>query len=164
MGAGKPRARAGRGSVVSVGAASVVIGVAALAGGCASAPSALALAAGQSPGRALPTVTPASVPALGGLTYGTFPATNDGLRALTLCEQWAGLRAEYVARIPADTPYQREQWFSGREWEAAFSADSPLKTDPAYTGISTAFGLASAGDAASIASARLLDKACAAAD
>jgi hypothetical protein len=143
--------------------------VAVLAGACghvsAASPAAgQASAAGQAPGPATPTVTPSTVPVLGKLAFGTFPSTWDGTRALTLCEQWSGLRGEYVARVRADTPYQLEQWFSSTVWRAAFSANSPLRVDPAYSNISTAFGLASTGEAASIASARLLDKACAAVD
>jgi hypothetical protein len=105
-------------------------------------------------------VTPASVPALGKLTFGKFPATADGIRALTLCEQWSRLRGEYVSRVRADTPYQLEQWFSSAAWTTAFNAGSRLRNDPAYGDISTAFGLATTGEAASISSARLLDKAC----
>ena len=104
------------------------------------------------------------MPVLGKLTFGTFPSTWDGTRALMLCEQWSGLRGEYVSRVQADTPYQLEQWFSSDVWQAAFSASGPLVVDPAYGDISTAFGLAATGEAASIASARFLDKACAAAD
>jgi hypothetical protein len=156
MRAGKP------GILACLGIAAT--GVAALATAC-SAPSSLSLAAGQSPaGRATPTMTPSPVAVLGQLSFGTFPATQDGERALMLCEDWAGLRGEYVGRILAQTPYQLEQWFSSAAWRPAFSADSPLKTDPAYSKITTAFSLATAGQAASIANARSLDRACAAAD
>ena len=159
MGAGKLRVLAGRG-VVAVGAAAL----AALAAACSHAASASTPAAGQTPGPATPTVSPSTVPVLGAMTYGTFPATKDGMSALTLCEQWAVLRGQYAGHVRSDTPYQLEQWFSSALWHAAFSANSPLRADPAYTGISTSFGLATTGEAASIHSARLLDKACAAAD
>jgi hypothetical protein len=45
-----------------------------------------------------------------------------------------------------------------------FVANRPLRVDPDYSQISTAFGLATTGESASIASAKLLDNACAAAD
>jgi hypothetical protein len=159
MGAAKLRVLAGHG-VVAVGGAAL----AALAAACSNAASLPSPAAGQTPGPATPTVSPSTVPVLGAMTYGTFPATKDGVSALTLCEQWAGLRGQYVSRVRSDTPYQLEQWFSSPVWHAAFSANSPLRVDPAYTGISIGFGLATTGEAASIPSARLLDKACAAAD
>jgi hypothetical protein len=135
----------------------VALGLAALATACGSAPSGTGLA--------VPSVTPTSVPVLGKMTFAAFPNTWDGLRALTVCEQWAGLRAEYVANVKADTPYQLEQWFSSTPaWTAAFGANSELKTDPNYINISNAFGMVTAGDAASLSSARLLDQACAAGD
>ena len=148
MGVRMPRALAGLGIAA--------LAVCALAAGCGSAPQVAALqvaAAGASPG-------PAS-PSLGKLTIGSFPATPDGADAQVVCEQWAGLRAEYVARVGADTPYQLEQWFSGPAWAAAFTAGKPLRTDPAYSLINAAFGLATTGAVASIADAKLLDQACA---
>jgi hypothetical protein len=98
------------------------------------------------------------------MSYGTFPETTDGLNALTVCEQWAVLRDQYVGRLRADSPYQLEQWFSGSAWLAAFEANSPLKLDPAYSQINAAFGLVSTGAAASVPNARQLDEACAGAD
>jgi hypothetical protein len=156
MGAGKLRVLAGRGIVA--------VGVAVLAAACGHAASTSSPAAGQTPGPATPTVTPSTVPVLGPMTYGTFPATSDGSSALTLCEQWAVLRGQYVSRVRADTPFQLEQWFSSAVWGTAFTANAPLLTDPAYSEISTAFGVATSGEAASISSARMLDKACSAAD
>lgn len=155
MGAGKLRVLAGRGIVAAAAAV--------LASACTSASSSPS-APGQATGTVTPTVAPSTVPVLGKLSFGTFPATPDGARALMLCEQWSGLRGEYVSRIQADSPYQLEQWFSSAVWQTAFSASRPLVVDPAYSQISTAFGLTTTGEAASIASARLLDKACAAAD
>jgi hypothetical protein len=155
----KLRVLAGRGGI-AVGAA---VG-AALVTACGHASSSLSLAAGQAPAPATPTVTPVPVPVLGQLTFGTFPATMDGIRALALCEQWSGLRAQYVYRVQTDTPFELEQWFSSSAWLPSFVADRPLRTDPAYSKISTAFGLVSNGDAASVGNARLLDGACAAAD
>ena len=160
MGARKLRILAGRGGI----AVGVAVGAALITACGQASSSSLSLAAGQAPAPATPTVTPSSVPVLGELTFGPFPATMDGLQALTLCEQWSGLRAQYVSRVQADTPFQLEQWFSGSAWLPAFAADRPLRTDPAYSRMSTAFGLVSNGQAASIASARLLDGACAAAD
>jgi hypothetical protein len=157
MGAGKLRVLAGRGVAAA--------GLVALAAACGHASAAPWPAASQTPGPATPTVTPAAAPVLGPLTYGTFPATKHGEDALTVCEQWAQLRGQYVARVrPPHTAYQLEQWFSGPVWQAAFAADAPLRADPAYTGISVAFTVATSGDAASIRSARMLDQACAAAD
>ena len=101
---------------------------------------------------------------LGSMSYGTFPASTDGMDALTVCEQWAVLRDQYVGRVRADTPYQLEQWFSGPAWLPAFKANKPLKTDPDFSQINTAFGLVSTGAAASVSNAELLDKACASAD
>jgi hypothetical protein len=155
---------AGKKLCVLAGHGIVAVGLAALASGCGHASSSLSLAAEQTPGSATPTVIPSSVPVLGKLTFGTFPATTDGIRALMVCEQWAGLRGEYVSRVQADTPYELEQWFSSAVWRPAFTANSPLRVDPAYGDISTAFGLTTSGQSASIASARLLDKACATVD
>ena len=104
------------------------------------------------------------MPVLGQLTLGLFPSTGNGAQALMLCEQWAGLRGAYVARVRADTPYELEQWFSSTAWRQAFTANRLLRADPAYSDISTAFGLATTGQAASIASARFLDRACTQAD
>ena len=142
------------------------LGVALLVSGCATMrSSSSSLAPGQSPsGRATPTVTPQAAPVLGPMSYGTFPASKDGMDALIVCEQWAALRDQYVERVRTDTPYQLEQWFSSPAWLPAFQANSPLKTDPDYSQINTAFGLVSTGAAASVANAELLDKACATAD
>jgi hypothetical protein len=156
MGAGWRRVLAGRGVLT--------VGLAALAAACGSVSAGSPPGAGQSPGTATPTVTPSAVPVLGPMTYGAFPATAHGADALTLCEQWAGLRGQYVSRVQADTPYQLEQWFSSQVWLTARTANNPLRNDPAYSHIDVAFGLAIAGEAASIASARWLDRACAAAD
>ena len=156
MGAGKLRVLAGRGIVAA--------GVAVLASACTSASSSSPPAPGQVTGTVTPTVAPSTVPVLGKLSFGTFPATPGGTRALMLCEQWSGLRGEYVSRVQADSPYQLEQWFSSAVWQTAFNAAGPLVVDPAYGQISTGFGLAATGEAASLSSARLLDKACAAAD
>jgi len=161
-GAGKLRAGVSRGRVVCA-----AIGLAAVAAGCATASAAAAPASGQSEsaGVATPTVTPTAVPALGKMTLGTFPGTEDGTEALALCEQWAGLRADYVTSLRHDTPFQLEQWFSSDiSWLTAFAANRPLKTDPNFMYISTAFGLVSTAAEASISNARLLDQACAAAD
>jgi hypothetical protein len=159
MGAGKLRVRACRG-VAAVGVATL----AGLAAGCGHASSTAPLAPGQTLTPATPTMTPSVVPVLGQLTFGTFPSTMDGTRALSLCEDWAELRAQYVARVGKETPYELEQWFSGPAWRPAFNANSPLRTDPNYGAIDTAFGLATTGGTASITEAKLLDKACAAAD
>jgi hypothetical protein len=158
MGAGKLRVLAGRGVVA--------VGVAVLASACsqASAPSSPASGVATPTTPATPTVVPSTVPVLGRLTFGTFPSTWDGTHALMLCEQWSGLRGEYVSRVQADTPYQLEQWFSSTAWGAAFTDSAPLVADPAYGNISAGFGLAASGEVASISNARLLDKACAAAD
>jgi len=159
MGVRKLRVLARRGGI----ALGVAVG-AALATACGHASSSLSLAAGQTPGPATPSVTPSSVPVLGKLNFGPFPATEDGIRALKLCEAWSGLREQNVYRVRADTPFELEQWFSSAVWRPAFTANSPLRTDPAYTKISSAFGLATTGQGASISSARMLDKACSEAD
>jgi hypothetical protein len=157
MGAGRPRVLAGRGVAA--------VGVAALAAACGHAASTSSPAAGQTPGPATPSVPPSTVPVLGPMTYGQFPATRDGESALTVCEQWAELRGQYVSRVQAEhTPYQLEQWFSGPTWQTAFSASNPLRIDPSYANIGVAFVVATSGDAASIPNAKVLDRACAAAD
>ena len=137
-----------------------------LASGCASRLSSSSLAPGPTPGSATATatVTPQTVPVLGSMSYGTFPASTDGMDALAVCEQWAGLRDDYVGPLRAETPYQLEEWFSGPAWRPAFMANKPLKTDPAFSQINAAFGLASTGAAASVSNAKLLDAACASAD
>jgi hypothetical protein len=160
MGAGKPRVLA----CAWAAALGLALGVALLASGCSSVSSSSLLAVMQDPGTATPTVMPESVPVLGQMHYGKFPSTTDGIDALTVCEQWAVLRDQYVGRVRADTAYQLEQWFSSPAWLPAFQADRPLKTDPDYSHVNAAFGLASTGAAASVSNAELLDKACSSAD
>jgi len=167
MGKGKPRVAVGAGSVAPGLAWLPLLALLALltplAGGCVSRSSSSSPAPGPTPS-ATATVTPQTVPVLGSMSYGTFPASTDGTDALVVCEQWAGLRDEYVGRLRADTPYQLEQWFSGPAWRPAFMANKPLKTDPAFSEINAAFGLVSTGAAASVPNAKLLDSACASAD
>jgi hypothetical protein len=163
MGARKPRVLACAGKFALAAGTLGMALLALLASGCGSV-SPLLAAPDQTPGPATPTVTPQSAPGLGSMSYGTFPASADGLNALTVCEQWAGLREDYVARLHADTPYQLEQWFSSPAWRPAFLANRPLKYDPDYSQINTAFGLVSTGAAASVWEAKMLDKACADAD
>jgi hypothetical protein len=142
-----------------------VLAAGAVAAGCATAVAATPASPPGRPGTAAPAVAPSAVPVLGRLTLGTFPATTDGTAARTLCEQWAGLRGQYIPQLRHDTPFQLERWFSVTpQWLTAFAANTPLKTDPAYLYISTAFGLVSTAAAASVPSARLLDAACTAAD
>ena len=148
--------RAGRLRVLA-GQGIVVIGVAALAGACSSASSSVSMFAKA-------TVTPSPVPLLGKLTMAPFLATPDGEHGLVLCEQWALLRGQYVSQVKADTPNQLDLWFSGREWATALSAERGLATDPLYSHLSVAFGIAVVPDVASIANARQLDAACAAGD
>ncbi len=171
MGAGKPRfgVRAGSAApgLALVPLLALLTLLALLASGCVnmrSSPALLAVGPTPDPATATATVTPQAVPALGPMSYGTFPASTDGMDALTVCEQWAMLRGEYVGRLRADTPYQLEQWFSGPAWRLAFQASRPLKTDPTFSKINAAFGLASTGAAASVSNARLLDAACASAN
>lgn len=146
MGAGRLRVLAGLGIVA--------IGVVALAGACSGASSTSPVGT--------PTVTPSPVPVLGKLTLAAFPSTTDGEQALELCEQWALLRGQYVSHVEADTPYQLDLWFSGPEWTTALSAQNTIDVNPFYSQLSTAFGIAMVPDVASIANARLVDKACAA--
>jgi hypothetical protein len=155
MGAGKRRAL--RVSVLGV--------LAVLAGGCSHAATTVPPAAGQTPAPIAPTMTPSPVPALGPLRLGVFPSTWGGANALQVCEDWGWLRGQYAARVQAgDTAFQLEQWFSGGAWQPAFTASSPLLANPGYNGISTAFGMATIGQLASIARAKQLDAACARAD
>jgi hypothetical protein len=171
MGAGKPRVAAcagpGAPGLALLPLLAMTALLALLASGCVNKTSpVLALAPGQTPGlaTATATVSPQAVPVLGSMSYGTFPASRHGMDALVVCEQWAALRDEYVGRLRADTPYELEQWFSGRAWRTAFQADRPLKTDPDFSQINAAFGLVSTGAAASASNAKLLDEACASAD
>jgi hypothetical protein len=152
MGAGKPRAGISRGAGVIA-----ALGAVALVAGCTAA-------SADTPGPGAGEATPAGVPVLGPMSLGTFPATEDGAAARTVCEQWARLRADYVPSLRRDSSFELEQWFSSARWLPAFTANSPLKTDPRYLYISTAFGLVTEPSAASVGSARDLDKACALAD
>jgi hypothetical protein len=154
MGAGRLRA------LVGCGAAA---GLALLVSACAStAPAATTAVVAAGPAR--PATAPGFVAGLGRMSYGTFSSSWGGTRALIVCQQWAGLRGQYVTRVRADTPFQLEQWFSGAAWLPSFVANTSIKDDPAYSSVSTAFGLVSTGAAASMGSARDLDRACAAAD
>lgn len=137
----------------------VAVAVAVLASACTSSSSTLA---NGEPVPATPSVTPTSVPVLGGMKLATFPQTWDGMRALQVCEQWALLRGEYVSRVQKDTTLQLELWFSDGAWTTAFSANSALKTDPTYMHISTDLGIVTAPRGASISAAQMLDASCAA--
>ena len=144
-----------------VSAVVVLAAVAALTAGCGHATP----APGQALPPATPTMTPTAVPGLGPLALGTFPATWGGAKALRLCEDWAGLRGAYAARVQAgDTAFQLEQWFSAGAWQDAFAASGPLQVNPGYNQIAAAFGMATIGQTAGIAQARRLDAACRAAD
>jgi hypothetical protein len=109
-------------------------------------------------------MTPSAAPVLGPLKLGTFPGTWGGINALHVCEDWAGLRGDYVVHLTSDTKYQLEQWFSSAAWQPAFSAAGPLSVNPAFGEISLAFGQATTTATASIAAARQFDRACEAAD
>jgi hypothetical protein len=160
MGAGKLRGL----GIAAAGAAALAV-LTVFAGGCSSATLPSSLVPGQTAPPLTPTMTPSAVPVLGQLTLGPFPTTKHGEDALQLCEYWAGLRGQYVARVTAgDTAFQLEQWFSSAAWQPAFVANGPLQTDPSYDEISIAFGLATTGQTAAIAQAKGLDAACAAAD
>jgi succinate-semialdehyde dehydrogenase/glutarate-semialdehyde dehydrogenase len=139
--------------------------LAAAAGGCSHAALPASPAPGTTPPPLTPTVTPTAVPVLGTLTLGVFPATQGGADALQVCEDWAGLRGQYIARVLAgDTPAQMELWFSSAAWQPAFSANGPLKVNPAYGNISVALGMATIGQTAGVTEAKRLDAACTAAD
>jgi hypothetical protein len=138
----------------------VAVAVAVLASAC-SGSSSSTLANGQ-PAPATPSVTPTSVPVLGGMKLAAFPQTWDGMRALQVCEQWALLRGEYVSRVQTDSTHQLELWFSDGAWNTAFTANSALKTDPSYMHISTDLGIATAPGGASISAGQMLDASCAA--
>ena len=157
MGAGKLRVFAVRGGAV-VFAAAVA---AALAAGCGSV---TATPPGAGAGRAARRPRP-SVPELGTLTLGSFPATSGRRARRRRCASSGPGCAASTSPAPPDTPFQLEVWFSTapRGWPRS-PQNSPLKSDPSYIEITTRFGLASTAAAASIANARALDKACAAAD
>jgi hypothetical protein len=149
MRAGKLRELAGCGVLAA--------GVITLASGCSASSS---LAPGAAPPPATPTMTPTPVPVLGKLTFGVFPSTTDGLKALDLCEQWAQLRSQYVGMVKTNSPHQLDVWFSGPLWNDAYGDETHLKLDPNFSNISMAFGLATVGDQATVANAGLLDQAC----
>jgi predicted small lipoprotein YifL len=111
--------------------------------------------------------TPAALPkaaAAGPLKLAAFPSASGGKDARGVCEQWAGLRGEYAGRTATDSPYQLNQWFSSAAWRKAWSDATALGNDPAYANLETAYGLATLGDAAGPANARLMDSACAKGD
>jgi hypothetical protein len=89
-----------------------------------------------------------------------FPSTEDGNLARGVCDAWDRLREKYATLVATDSPDQLNQWFSGPAWHTAWSNANSLGDDPAYSHLETAFGLATYGDAASVANARLMDKAC----
>jgi hypothetical protein len=149
--------RAGKLRVLAVNVAAV--GLAVLASACSSSSSTLGNGA---PVLATPTVTPTSVPVLGGMKIATFPQSWDGTRALQVCEQWAQLRGEYVTRVQQENTLQLELWFSSGAWFSAFNANSSLKSDPNYMQISTDLGIVTAPGGASISAGQLLDASCAA--
>jgi hypothetical protein len=151
MRAGKLRGLAGCGLAA--------LGMVALVCGCTSASSS-SLAPGANVPPATPSMTPTAVPVLGKLTLGTFPSSGDGLKALDMCEQWAQLRAQYVSMVKTSTAHQLDVWFSGPLWNDAYADETHLKLDPNYTNISTAFGLATIADEATINNAVFLDHAC----
>jgi hypothetical protein len=117
---------------------------------------------------ALPSSPAAASPATevtpGPLTLAHFPSTTDGKLARDECEQWVQLRAEYYSRVQNDTPYQLNQWFSSSDWAKEINDSYPLGADPDYSNIETAFAGGLVGDMASVASARQIDRACAAGD
>jgi hypothetical protein len=150
--------RAGKLRVLAVNGV-VAVGVAVLASACSGSSSTLA---NGEPAPATPTVTPTSVPVLGGMKLATFPQTWDGMRALQVCEQWALLRGEYVTRVQKDNTLQLQLWFSSNDWLTAFNANSALKTDPTYMHISTDLGIVTAPGGSSISAGKMLDASCAA--
>jgi hypothetical protein len=106
-------------------------------------------------------MTPPGTPAtLATLVLGQFPETPDGQLAKAICEQWSGLRQQYVDNAAADSPYQMNQWFSSSAWLKVQNDANTLNGDPAYSNLQTALGVGLVGDEAGTASAAAIDKAC----
>ena len=150
--------RAGKLRVLAVNGV-IAATVTVLASACSASSSTLSNGV---PAPATPTVTPTPVPVLGDMKLATFPQSWDGMRALQICEQWAGLRGEYVTRVRKENTLQLQLWFSGNDWGPAFNANSALKVDPAYMHISTDLGIVTAPGGSGIAAAKMLDASCAA--
>ena len=111
-----------------------------------------------------PPIAPGTAANLAPLTLGPFPDTADGEIAKRICEQWQGLRQEYVYRLTIDNSYQMNGWFSSSAWSKVQNDGMALGDDPAYSNLETALGVAITGEMASTANAAAVDKACAAAD
>jgi hypothetical protein len=109
-------------------------------------------------------IAPGTAPNLAPLALGSFPHTTDGKIAKQICEQWQGLRQEYVYRLTIDTPYQLNGWFSSSAWSKENNLANELDGDPAYSNLQGSLGVATIGDDASDANAALVDKACEKAD
>jgi hypothetical protein len=127
---------------------------------CSSASPAASVPAPSS-APAAPAAAP-TAPALGPLTLGKFPSTADGRAAKGLCQAWANLRALYASNVDNDSPVQLNQWFSGPDWAQARSAAAKLGNSVDWASLAAAYGVATVGDTASLATARNVDKACAA--
>lgn len=141
-------------AVVAVTAAVAVLA------GCGSSASSSSAAAAPSSGPAAPGTAPNLAP----LTLGHFPGTADGKLAKGICEQWQGLRQEYVYRLTIDSPYQMNQWFSSSAWAKEYALANELDGAPAYSNLQGALGVATVGDDAGDAVAAEVDKACEKAD
>jgi hypothetical protein len=81
---------------------------------------------------------------------------------MSMCIAWSGLRAQYAANVAADSPVQLNEWFSGPAWAAAEGDAGKLGSNPQFTSLEAAWGVATTGDTASAAAAGNVDKACAA--
>jgi hypothetical protein len=107
-----------------------------------------------------PAQTSTAIPALAPLTVGTFPHTTDGRLAKVICDQWAGLRTQYVSAVVNESPYQLNQWFSGPAWAKVQSGFLEIGDDPVYTKLSVAFSGVTVGDMADDSAAQQADEAC----
>jgi hypothetical protein len=139
-------------TLIAVSAVSVAV----LAGCSSAASSSSAAAANPAPAATAKTLAP--------LVLGHFPDTTDGKLAREVCEQWQGLRQEYVYRLTIDSPNQMNGWFSSSAWSKEYAESNELGNDPAYTQLEASLGVATVGEDASDANAGLVDKACEKAD
>jgi hypothetical protein len=62
--------------------------------------------------------------------------------------------------VKTDTPGQLIQWFAGADWTAIHADTLQLGSDPAYSHLNAALGVAMAGKAASAKTGQAVDRAC----
>jgi hypothetical protein len=148
----------GRLRVIAAGMAGA--GCVLLAAGCGNSTSGLASVGSTASATASGTsaATASAVP----LKLADFPSSQDGDLARTICQAWSSLRGEYYSRVKTDTPGQLSQWFAGADWTAIHADTLELGSDPEYSHLNAALGVAMAGKVASAKTGQAVDRACAA--